>query len=77
MGLLGLLGLDVPLGLFGLAFLDALFGTRRKPQYREMEDTVMKLGSTYLTLLVRLNNMLTLLGRFLTQSTATKFVTGL
>jgi len=64
----------VPLGLdLGLR-LDV---TRRKPQSREMEDTVMNAGSTYLTLFVRLKNALTRLGRFLTQSTATKFVTGL
>ena len=71
------LGLDVPLGLFGLAFLDALFGTRRNQQSREMEDTVMDSGSTYLSLWVRLNKRLTLLGRFLELSTASKFVAGL
>jgi hypothetical protein len=90
--LVALLGLDAPLGLDALFGLDAPFGldaaplgldalrgivTRRNKQNREMEDTVIDPGSTYLTLLVRLNNLLNLLGRFLEHSTASKLVTGL
>jgi hypothetical protein len=61
------LGLDAPRGIV----------TRRNKQNREMEDTVIDSGSTYLTLLVRLNNLLNLLGRFLEHSTASKLVAGL
>jgi hypothetical protein len=73
------LGLDVPLGLevpSGLD-LDALWVTRRNKQPREMEDTVMDSGSTYLSVWVRLNHVLNLLGRFLELSTASNFVAGL
>jgi hypothetical protein len=54
------LGLDVDLVLgLGLALgLDALLETRRNLQKRPIEETVNLLGSTYLTLLVRLNSVL-------------------
>ena len=73
LGLDALLGLDAPLGLDAL--LDAT--TRRNKQPPETEDTIMDSGATYLSLLVRLNTVLNLLGRFLTQSTASNPVTGL
>jgi hypothetical protein len=71
-------GLDLDLGVapFGLA-LDLESPTRRNKQNREMDDTIMLDGSTYLILLVRLNIVLSLLGRFLIQSIASKLVSGL
>ncbi len=52
-------------------------GTRCNKQNREMEETVIVDGSTYLILLVLLNIELNLLGRFLMQSIASKLVSGL
>ena len=73
-----------PLGLalaFGVAPLGLALAreapTRRNKQSREMDDTVMCDGSTYLIFWVRLKMVLTRLGRFLAQSTATKLVSGL
>jgi hypothetical protein len=73
------LGLDVDLVLgLGLALgLDALLETRRNKQKRPIEETVILLGSTYLTLLVRLNSVLNRFGRFLAQSIASRLVSGL
>ena len=73
------LGLDVDLALgLGLALgLDALLETRRNKQKRPIEETVILLGSTYLTLLVRLNSVLNRFGRFLAQSIASRLVSGL
>ena len=51
--------------------------TRRNAQEREIDETVIELGSTYLILLVRLNMALILLGRCLAQSIASKLVSGL
>ena len=51
--------------------------TRRNVQEREIDETVIELGSTYLILLVRLNMALILLGRCLAQSVASKLVSGL
>ena len=65
-----------PLGLRpGLALARGV-PTRRNKQLIETEDTVMCDGSTYLILLVRLNNVLNRLGRFLAESIATKLVSG-
>lgn len=69
------LDLDLGLGLEPSARLVA--PTRRNTQKREIDETIIELGSTYLILLVRLNNVLNLLGRFLTQSIASKLVSGL
>jgi hypothetical protein len=81
LGLDALLGLGLDLGL-GLALglgldLDALLETRRNKQKRPIEDTFIAWGSTYLILLVRLNSVLNRLGRFLTQSIASRLVSGL
>jgi hypothetical protein len=63
--------MDLPLGL------DALLETRRNKQKRPIEETVIASGSTYLILLVRLNSVLNRLGRILTQSIASRLVSGL
>jgi hypothetical protein len=85
LGLDALLDLDIPLGLDESLGVEAPLGldalremlARRNKQNREMEDTFMESGSTYLILLVRLNNRLNRLGRFLEHSTASKLVSGL
>jgi len=59
----------------GLALAERL--TRRSVQEREIDEIVMELGSTYLILVVRLNKVLNRLGRFLTESIASKLVSGL
>jgi hypothetical protein len=51
--------------------------TRRNAQEREIDETVIELGSTYLILLVRLNMALILLGRRLAESIASNLVSGL